>query len=108
MLGSNFNAFIMSKMKVASQGKAFWMRAIVSSLGGELLDSCIFCPIAFWGIMSPKAILGIILTQVCVKTLYELIVLPLTSLIVKRLKQKEGEDAYDVNISYNPFRLSDI
>lgn len=108
VIGSNFNAFIMSKMKVASGGRAFGLRAIVSSLGGELLDSCIFCPIAFWGIMSPMAILGIICTQVCVKTLYELLVLPLTALIVKRLKQKEGEDEYDINISYNPFRLSDI
>ena len=55
-----------------------------------------------------KGIIGIILTQVTVKTLYEIIILPLTRLIVKKLKVHEGIDTYDYNISYNPFKISDI
>lgn len=106
--GSTFNAFIMSKMKVRSKGRGFGVRAILSSVGGELLDSCIFFPIVFWGMMSPKAILTMVCTQVCVKTLYEILILPVTAQVVKVLKRKEGTDTYDVNISYNPFKLSDI
>lgn len=106
--GSQFNAWVMSKMKIATSGRGFGWRAILSSLGGELADSLIFYPIAFAGSLPVKGIIGIIITQVSVKTLYEVLVLPLTTLIVKKLKQHEGIDTYDYNISYNPFRITDI
>ncbi len=108
LVGSNVNAFIVSRMKVRSGGKRFGLRAILSSVGGELLDSCVFYPLAFWGIMSAETILSIIFTQVTVKTLYEVIILPVTSRVVVYLKEKEGVDTFDENISYNPFKLSDI
>ncbi len=108
LVGSNVNAFIVSRMKVRSGGKRFGLRSIVSSVGGELLDSCVFYPLAFWGIMSAETILSIIFTQVTVKTLYEVIILPVTSRVVVYLKEKEGVDTFDENISYNPFKLSDI
>lgn len=48
------------------------------------------------------------LTQVCAKTLYEIIILPVTTWFVGYLKKKEGVDVYDENISYNPFKINDI
>ena len=108
LIGSNANALIVSRMKVSTKGRGFGWRAILSSLGGELLDSCVFYPLAFWGLMSPKAIVSIIFTQVTVKVLYEIIILPVTAKAVKELKKKEGVDTFDENISYNPFKLSDI
>ncbi len=108
LIGSNANAFIVSKMKVLTRGRGFGGRAILSSVGGELLDSCIFYPLAFWGMMSAQTILSIIFTQVVVKTAYEIVILPVTTKVVAYLKQKEGVDTYDENISYNPFKLSDI
>ncbi|MCR5827374.1 MAG: VUT family protein [Bacteroidales bacterium] len=106
--GSQFNALIMSKMKVATEGRGFGWRAIASSLGGELADSLIFYPFVFAGSLPFKGIVGIILTQVCVKTLYEVLILPLTSVLVKKLKLHEGIDTFDYDISYNPFTISDI
>ena len=103
LLGSQMNAWVMSKMKVATKGRGFGGRAILSSLVGELSDSVIFYPLAFAGVMPAKAILSIILTQVAVKTLYEVLILPLTAVIARRLKKTEGIDTYDYNISYNPF-----
>lgn len=103
IFGSQINAWVMSRMKVATQGRGFGWRAILSTVAGELSDSVIFYPLAFLGVMPFRAILSIILTQVAVKTLYELLVLPLTSRIAKRLKRSEGIDTYDYNISYNPF-----
>ena len=108
VFGSNFNAFIMSKMKVGTKGKGFALRAILSSVGGEFLDSCIFFPIALGGIVSPHLIPSMMLTQVCAKTLYEIIILPVTASFVKYLKKKEGVDVYDEGISYNPFKIKDI
>ncbi len=106
--GSNINAMIMSRMKVRSRGRGFGWRAVVSSIGGELIDSCVFYPIAFWGIMDAGTIATIIFTQVTVKTLYEIVILPVTNCFVRWLKRSEGIDTYDENISYNPFKLSDI
>ena len=103
IFGSQINAWVMSKMKVATKGRGFGWRAILSSLAGELSDSVIFYPLAFAGVMPAGAIVSIILTQVAVKTLYEVLILPLTTVIARRLKKKEGIDTYDYNISYNPF-----
>jgi len=103
ILGSQMNAWVMSRMKVLQQGKGFGWRAILSTLGGELCDSLVFYPLAFLGVMPLGAIFSIILTQVTVKTLYEVLILPLTGVIVRRLKQMEGLDTYDYDISYNPF-----
>ena len=47
-------------------------------------------------------------TQIVLKTLYEVIILPVTNIVVKKVKEYEGTDTFDENISYNPFRISDI
>ena len=106
--GSTCNAWIMSKMKVLNKGRYFGLRAILSSIGGELLDSLIFFPFVFWGIMDLQTILKLVFTQVGVKTSYELVILPATSWFVKYTKKKEGIDTYDESISYNPFKLRDL
>lgn len=45
LVGSFLNAYVMSRMKVASGGKNFSLRAIVSTIAGESADSLIFFPI---------------------------------------------------------------
>ena len=105
--GSTVNALIMSKMKVASKGRGFSLRAILSTIGGESVDSLIFFPIAFWGIGLTE-MLRLMVTQIVAKTLYEIIILPVTNIVVRKLKSVEGEDVYDENISYNPFKISDL
>jgi len=49
-----------------------------------------------------------LIVQVSFKVAYEIVVLPLTSVVVKVLKKHEGVDVYDEDISYNPFRINDI
>ena len=107
LCGSTVNAWIMSRMKVASHGRRFSVRAIVSSLGGETVDSLIFFPIAFWGLGAGE-MFSLMATQVVLKTLYEVIILPVTSLVVRKLKAFERIDTFDESISYNPFRILDI
>ena len=107
LAGSTFNAYVLSKMKLAQDGKGFSIRAIVSSLAGEILDSLIFMPIAFWG--TPwRDLAWMMLFQVSFKVLYEIVILPVTSVVVKKLKEHEAVDAYDREIRYNPFRVFDF
>ena len=105
--GSTINALVMSRMKVASQGRGFSVRAIVSSLAGETIDSLIFFPIAFWGIGMTE-MLKLMALQIVLKTAYEVVILPVTNIVVKFMKKHEGVDTFDENISYNPFRITDI
>ena len=107
LAGSTINALVLSKMKIADNGKRFGVRAILSSVAGELLDSLIFMPIAFIG--TPLKVLAtMMLFQVCFKILYEILILPVTAAVVRKVKASEGIDVYDDGISYNPFKLRDI
>lgn len=107
LAGSTLNAFVLSKMKVAQKGRGFSWRAIVSSIAGECLDSLVFMPIAFWG-TGVRQLAVMMLCQVSFKVLYEIVILPITNIVVRKLKAFEGEDAFDENISYNPFNIKDI
>jgi queuosine precursor transporter len=108
LAGSFLNAYVLSTMKVRSKGRFFGVRAVVSTLAGESIDSLLFITIAFAGIFPLNALLTMVLTQALLKTLYEIIILPLTSLIVVKIKQVEGIDTFDHSISYNPFILKEV
>ena len=108
LAGSFVNAYIMSRMKVASRGRHFSLRAILSTVAGEGADSLIFFPLAFGGLISPAELLKLIGVQVVLKTLYEVVALPLTVRLVRYIKKKEGSDVYDEHISYNILRIKEI
>ena len=103
LVGSFLNAYVMSRMKVIHKGKKFSLRAIVSTLIGETADSIIFFPIAFGGLVTWKELLVMGATQVVLKSLYEVIILPVTIRVVKSVKHYEGSDVYDEGISYKIF-----
>ena len=108
LVGSFINAFVMSKMKIASKGKNFSTRAIVSTLAGEGADSIIFFPLAFGGLMPVNELLKMMAVQVVLKTLYEIIILPVTIRVVNYIKRVDDCDVYDENISYNVLKIKDI
>lgn len=103
LAGSFLNAWVLSRMKVAQQGRNFGVRAILSTLVGEGADSMIFITVAFAGILPFGSLVVMILTQTLLKTAYEIVVLPLTAWLVKRIKKRSGEDAYDGHISFSLF-----
>ena len=108
LLGSFLNAYVMSRMKIASRGKHFSARAILSTLAGESADSFIFFPLAFGGLVPVQELLKMMAIQIFAKTAYEIVVLPLTIRVVSLLKHVEGMDAYDTEISYNILKIKEI
>ncbi|GAE14545.1 queuosine precursor transporter [Bacteroides pyogenes] len=108
LVGSFLNAYVMSKMKVASGGKNFSARAIWSTVVGETADSIIFFPIAFAGIIAWKELLVIMGLQVVLKSMYEVLILPVTIRVVKAIKRIDGTDVYDTDISYNVLKIKEI
>ena len=108
LVGSFLNAYVMSKMKLRDGDKRFSLRAVLSTLVGESAGSLIFFPIAFAGIISLPNLLTLIGVQIVLKTLYEIIALPVTVRVVKYIKRVDNSDVYDHNISYSPFRVKEL
>lgn len=108
LVGSFLNAYVMSRMKVRSGGRHFSVRAIVSTIAGEAADSLVFFPLALGGVVPWRVLPLIMLTQVVLKTAYEVVALPLTIRVVHAVKRIEGEDAYDRDISYNVWKIFDL
>lgn len=108
IVGSMVNAQVMSRMKVRDGGKRFSLRAIMSTVFGESADSLIFFPIAFAGMLPLATIVTLVWTQVMLKTLYEIVALPITIRVVKLLKRVEGTDVTDVNVDYKWWKVFKI
>lgn len=101
LVGSFLNSYVMSRMKIHDKGRRFSLRAIISTIVGEMSDSIIFFPIALGGIIPKDNLLIMMVSQVVIKTLYEIIVLPITIRAVAWLKRTEGIDVYDNNENYS-------
>ena len=106
--GSFINAYVMSKMKLSSAGRNFSYRAVMSTVFGELTDSIIFFPLALGGVIPWEEMPSLIITQVTLKTVYEIIVLPVTIRVVKFTKEHDHEDVYDNGMVYNIFKVKDL
>ena len=108
LVGSFLNAYVMSKMKVASGGKNFSVRAILSTIVGETADSLIFFPVAFGGVIAWPELLIMMGIQIILKSMYEVIILPVTIRVVNAIKKIDGSDVYDENISYKILKIKEI
>lgn len=108
LVGSFINAYVMSKMKIMHKGKKFGLRAIASTIVGELADTFVFTTMAFLFVIPTDVVFKIILTETVLKTLFEALVLPLTTRVVKYIKRTEQTDVFDSGISYNVLKIKDI
>lgn len=106
LVGEWANATVISKMKflhftwTGSKG-AFSIRAVASTVVGEFLDSAIFIPVAFIGVNPLNSILITVCLQASIKIAYEIIMLPFTNWLVKKVKHYEEVDHVDMGIKYS-------
>jgi uncharacterized integral membrane protein (TIGR00697 family) len=105
LIGEFFNAFVMAKMKVITNGRWLWMRTICSTLVGQGLDSMVFITLAFAGTIPSKALVLAVITQWLIKSAYEAAATPLTYISIGFLKRRDGMDVYDYNTRFNPLLL---
>ena len=108
LVGSFVNAYVMSRMKISSEGRNFSLRAILSTVFGEGADSLIFFPLALYGVVPTSELPIFIVTQVVLKTVYEIVVLPVTIYVVRKTKQIEDEDAYDTDMNYSVWKVLSV
>ena len=97
LCGSLANAKVLVKMKKQGDSK-FGIRAIVSTIAGEGIDSMIFIPISFLGTVPLYRIFTMITLQVILKTFYEIVCLPITTIVLKHVKKYEKNFENSVKI----------
>jgi len=105
--GEFVNSFVLAKMKVASAGRRMGARFIASTFASEAVDSAIFYPLAFYGsgLMPNELVFTLMWSQFGLKTLVEVMMLPVTFRIVGFLKRAERVDYFDTTTDFNPFKL---
>jgi len=103
--GEFSNSYILAKMKIWTSGKWLWTRTIGSTLVGELVDSTLMISIAFYGIFPNSLLFTLIVSNYIFKTGVEVLFTPATYKVVKFLKREEGEDYYDKDTDFNPFKI---
>lgn len=91
LCGSLVNAYLMTYLKKKAEEYLF-ARCILSTLFGEGLDAIIFISIAFYGTMPLIALIGMIIAQALFKTIYEIIIYPLTRKIINYVKKEYNID----------------
>lgn len=107
--GEFTNSFIIAKLKVLTKGKFQFVRIIGSTVAGEFVDSLIMYPLAFLGApgFPIELMFKVMITNYCLKVLWETAIYPITKVLLKYLKRKENEDYYDYNTDFSPFHLNE-
>src|SRR5262249_13261734 len=102
--GEFANSYVLSKMKLLTDGRYLWTRTVGSTVVGQAVDTVIVIVLVFAGRQSPANILNMILSGYVAKVAYEAAATPLTYAVVNFLKRSEGVDVYDRGTNYTPFK----
>jgi len=106
LVGEFLNSVVMSRLKIKTQGRHLWFRAVTSTIIGEGADSLVFNLCAFTGVFPIGTVFFIAFSGFVLKCLYEVVALPMTYVICAWLKRSEGIDTYDRGVSYTPFKIT--
>jgi len=101
LAGEFMNSVVLARLKVATGGKWLWLRTITSTLVGEGVDSIIFVGVScLTGVFPWSLFWTLVVTNYIFKTLVEVIMTPLTYLVVNKLKKAEQEDYFDTHTKF--------
>lgn len=103
--GEFANSLVLARMKVWTEGRALWTRTIGSTVVGQAVDSLLFYPLAFLGVWPTEQVVAVMGTNYLLKVGWEVLLTPLTYLVVNRLKRAEGVDAFDSGTDFTPFAV---
>lgn len=104
LVGFLANAYLLSKLKMLTKGRYFWMRSVGSSCIGELTQlSMGLIGGALGGVWTLEYIVQLVFAAFILRLLFiSLFSLPAVY-VAEILKQSEGIDTYDDNVDFNPF-----
>jgi queuosine precursor transporter len=104
-VGEFANSVTLAKLKVLTGGRWLWTRTIGSTVAGELCDTLVFYPLAFYGTWSNDVLVAVMIANYFIKVGWEVLATPITYRVVAALKRIEHEDYYDTDTDFTPFSL---
>lgn len=105
LLGAFINIYLISRWKIITNGRYFWLRSIGSSTIGEAIMLVISVLIALAGILSYSEMFHLIFYAYIYKIIFAILVAPLVSILATILKDKVA-DFTSSTINFNPFSIT--
>ncbi len=105
LISEPLNSITLAKLKIKMKGKYLGVRFVTSTVIASGVDSVIFTVIAFYGSMTNIHLMYLILSMWFIKVLIEVLGLPLSIRLAKKLKTIERLDIYDKKTNFNIFSL---
>jgi uncharacterized integral membrane protein (TIGR00697 family) len=99
------NVYFMSKWKVLTQGKLFWLRSILATCISEFILIIITVFIAFLPFIKMQMTMKVFVHAYILEIFYALLFVFPAKYLVDFLRNTEQIDAYDYGVSYNPFKI---
>jgi uncharacterized integral membrane protein (TIGR00697 family) len=92
LAGQLINAWVLDRLRMRTSGRFLRMRLIGSTVVGQLIDTLLFCTIAFAGIITGIDFVMYVLLGYLVKVLAEVVLLPLTTRVISAVRQAEAAE----------------
>jgi queuosine precursor transporter len=105
-IGDISNNYVLAKLKVLTNGRFLWLRIIASTVVGQFLNTAVFYAVALGGVIPGDALFTGIIAGWAIKTVVEALLMPVTYLIVNKVKKYEKVDYYDKDTNFNPFSIA--
>jgi len=103
--GQLINAFLISKWRILTRGKYFWLRSVGSSVIGDSFTATSSILLIFSGKIPLDllvySLLPVLRCMVCFTAIGAIPAMFLARVIAK----KEGLNNYDIGVNFNPFKL---
>jgi uncharacterized integral membrane protein (TIGR00697 family) len=125
-VGDFANSYVLARMKLLTRGRLLWTRTIGSTLVGQGVDSLLFYPLAFgnlsfvfealnvappgwasFGTWPAATMWRVVWFNWAFKVAVEVLLTPVTYVVVNALKRAEREDYFDAHTNFTPFSLKD-
>ena len=101
--GDISNNYTLAKIKVLMKGRMLWVRTITSTIVGQFANTLVFYIVALSGVIPRNVLIQGIIAGWILKTAVEVIMTPVTYLVVNWVKRVENVDHYDRDTNFNPF-----
>ena len=101
VVGQLLNSFTLTRMKAKTGEKGLIGRLVASTVVGELGDTVLFCAVAapVIGVTTFGGFLNYVVVGFIWKTLIEVVMLPLTTFVIKWVKSRENYTANYMSVA---------
>ncbi|MGO3148123.1 MAG: queuosine precursor transporter [Leucobacter sp.] len=95
LAGQLLNAWVLDRMRRRTSGRFLRTRLIGSTVAGQLIDTLLFCTIAFAGIITGVDFVMYVVLGYVVKVLAEVVLLPITTRVISAVRRAEERAAVE-------------